>query len=146
MTKSKPISKKQLAVIEDIFEGELDEQVILQKNNLSRKQFEKWLADENFISRLDWRLSWEHRKSEFMLARYTRAAVSNLVKLTDCKTPETARKACMDILTMRSNPAVSTAATPNNNPAPALESPAFSPEAASKIITFMAKEKLLCTS
>lgn len=141
MTKAKALSARQLAVIEDLFEGRLEEQAILEKHNLRRKLYNKWLADEALTSQLDWRVVWEYRKSEFMLARYTRVAVSNLVQLTECETPETARKACLDIITMRANRSAGTHATPGDNPTPPPESPQFSPETAGKILAVLAEEK-----
>lgn len=141
MTNAKPLSARQLAVIEDLFEGKLQEQKILEKHKLSRKLYNKWLTDEAFTSRLDWRVAWEYRKSAFGLARSARDAVSNLVGLTKSAQPETARKACIDIITMRANRLAGTQTTPGNNPAPPPESPNFSPETAGKILAVLAEEK-----
>ena len=52
MSKEKRLSAKQLAVIDDLFEGEIKEAEILKKHNLSRNLFQKWLADESFSHRL----------------------------------------------------------------------------------------------
>ena len=146
MINAKPLSTKQFAVIEDLFEGELEEQVIQEKHNLSRKLYDKWLADKDFIDRLNKRLAWEHRRGEFMLARYTRVAVSNLVRLTDCNKPETARKACLDMITMRTNLLTDTcssgtSATQEDNPTLQRQFPNLSPETYSKILAFLAEEK-----
>ncbi len=141
MTNAKALSARQLAVIEDLFEGELEEQAIMEKHKLSRKLFNKWLADEALTSQLDRRKVWEYRRSEFMLARFARVAVSNLVQLTDCKTSETARKACIDIITMRANLSTGTPASPGDNPTPTPESPQFSHETAGKILAVLAEEK-----
>ena len=141
MTNAKPLSTKQFTVMEDLFEGELEEKVILEKNNLSRKLYDKWLADEDFIDRLNKRLAWEHRRSEFMLARYTRVAVSSLVRLTDCNKPETARKACLDIISMRNNHLAGSSATSGDNPTPQHESPNLSPETTGKFLAILAEEK-----
>jgi len=141
MINAKPLSTKQNAVIEDLFEGELEEDAILQKNKLSRKLYDKWLADETFACRLDKRLAWEYRRSEFMLARYTRVAVSNLVRLTECNKPETARKACLDMITMRTNHSAVSSATPGDNPTLQHESQTLSPENTGKLLAFLAEEK-----
>ncbi len=141
MTKAKAFSAKQLAVIDDLFEGRLEEQAILEKHKLSRKLYDKWLADEAFTSHLDWRMAWEYRRSDFMLAHYARVAVSNLVQLTDPQKPEVARKACLDIITMRTNRSAGTNETPGENPASTPESPPFSPETAGKILAVLAEEK-----
>ena len=90
MSKEKPLSTKQLAVIEDLFEGK-KEQEILEKHKLSRKLYNKWLADETFNRRLDRCAEWEYRKIAFKLARSARQALSSLVKLAEAETGETAR-------------------------------------------------------
>ena len=141
MTKAKALSARQLAVIEDLFEGELEEREILEKHKLSRKLYNKWLADETFNCRLDRLAEWENRRSEIMLARSARDAVSNLVGLTKSEQPETARKACLDIITMRANRLAGTPAVPGDNPTPASESPDLSPETAGKLLAVLAEEK-----
>ena len=83
MTKVKPLNAKQFAVIDDLFEGRLEEPEILKEHNVSRKLYDRWLADEGFNEHLDRRMAWEYRRCEFMLAHYARVAASNLVRLTD---------------------------------------------------------------
>ena len=141
MTNAKPLSAKQLAVMEDLFEGRLEEQTILDKHKLSRKLYNKWLVDETFNSQLDRRVVWEYHRCEFMLARYARVAVSNLVRLTDSKHPETARKACLDIITMRTNRLAGTPVVPDDNPTSTSESPDLSPEITGKLLAVLAEEK-----
>jgi hypothetical protein len=140
MSKEKPSSAKQLAVIDDLFEGGLQEWEILEKHNLSRKLYDKWLADESFTARLDRCVEWEYRKSAFRLARSTRDAVSNLVKLTKSEKGEIARKACLDIITMRANSLSGTNAPPGDNPAQPPDSPPLTPETAGKILAVLAEE------
>jgi len=142
MSKEKPLSARQLAVIEDLFEDK-QEQEILEKHNLSRKLYNKWLSDGAFTSHLDRRIVWEYRRCEFMLAHHALEAVTNLVKLTDPKQPETARKACLDIITMRSaaNRLADSPAVPGDNPTSPPESLNLSSEAAGKILAVLAEEK-----
>jgi hypothetical protein len=140
MAKVKPLSAKQLAVIDDLFVGELEEQQILENHNISRKLYDKWLADESFNRHLDWRIEWENRRNELMLARKTREAVSSLVNLTKSEQAETARKACIDIITMRANRLAGTQAGSVNNSTTPPESPPFSPETAGKILAVLAEE------
>ena len=153
MSKPKPLKTKQLAVIDDIFEGRMEESDILKKHNISRKLYDKWLADEDFNNHLDRRMVWEYRRCEFMLARYARVAASNLVQLTDAdpKQPEPARKACIDIITMRANlvagnSSSGSAAVPVDNPKLLSESPNLTPETADKILAVLAEEKTTGTS
>jgi hypothetical protein len=139
MSEEKPLSAKQLAVIDDLFEGK-QEQEILKKHKLNIKLYEKWLADEAFISYLDRQTAWEYRRSELMLARKARDAVSNLAGLTKSGQPETARKACLDIITISANRSAGSSATKADNPAPPPESPNFSPETAGKLLAVLAEE------
>lgn len=141
MTNAKSLSAKQLTVIEDLFAGELDEQKILEKHKLSRKLYNKWLADEAFSSRLESRLEWEKRRFELMLVRKAGDAVSSLAKLAESEKGETARKACLDIITMQANHLTGTPTTPGDSPAPTPESPQFSPETAGKLLAVLAREK-----
>jgi hypothetical protein len=150
MTKAKPLSATQLAVIDDLFEGK-EEAEILKKHNISRKLYDKWLADEGFNDYLDRRVVWEYRRCEFMLAHYAREAASNLVKLTDPKQPEAARKACIDIITMRANLLAGTrsSGTPAesiDNATSLSESQPFSPETAGKLLAVLAAEKMVSTA
>ena len=140
MAKAKALSAKQLDVIDDLFEGKLQEREILKKHNFSRKLYDKWLADEAFIARLDWRIEWEYRKSAFKLARNTPAAVSKLMELIKSEQSETARKACLDIITMQATPLVGTPATPGDNPTPP-GSPQLSPETAGKVLAVLAEQQ-----
>ncbi len=143
MIKAKPLSAKQLAVIDDLFEGRLEEQEILEKHNISRRLYDKWLADEGFNEHLDRCMVWEYRRCEFMLAHYARVAASNLVQITDPdpKKPEAARKACIDIITMRANRLAGPPAVPVDNPTPTSESLNLSPETTGKLLAVLAEEK-----
>jgi thymidylate synthase ThyX len=140
MSKEKVLSAKQLAVIEDLFEGK-KEQEILKKHNLSRKLYNKWLADEAFNRKLDRRAEWEYRKIAFNLARSARKAVSSLVKLAESEKGETSRKACVDLITIRANHLSGTNAMPGDNPAPPPESPPLTQETAGKLLAVLAEQQ-----
>jgi hypothetical protein len=151
MAKPKPLNAKQLAVIDDLFEGELDESKILKNHNVSRKLYDRWLADEGFNDHLDRRTEWEYRRNWILLVRSARQAVSNLMDLTKSDQAETARKACIDIITMRANLLagtrfVDTHAKPVDNAPSPPESQPFSPETAGKLLAVLAKEKTISTS
>jgi len=140
MTNAKALSVKQLAVIDDLFKGK-QEQEILKKHKLSRKLYNNWLADESFNHQLDRRAEWEYRKIAFSLTRSTRKAVSNLVKLTKSKKEETARKACLDIITISANRSAGGSETRADSPAPSSESPLLTQETAGKLLAVLAEQK-----
>ena len=100
MAKRKKLSKKQLAVMDDMFTAELDEQAVLEKHKVSRNVYNRWLADGLFVSEFDRRIMSAHRQSAALIARYAPLAVAKLVQLTELDKEETARKACMDIISL----------------------------------------------
>ena len=146
MAKPKPLSAKQLAMIDDLFEGRQEESEILKNHNVSRKLYDLWLADEGFNDHLDRRTEWEYRRNEILLVRSARKAVSNLLGLTESKQAETARKACIDIITMRANLLAGTSAKPVDNATSPPESQPFSPETAGKLLAVLSEEKTISTS
>lgn len=144
MINAKPLIAKQFAVVKDLFKGELKEKAILQKNKLSRKLYDKWLVDETFAGRLDKRLVREYRSSEFMLARYTlvvRQRRMRLIRHRRTDKPETARKACIDMITIRTDCSAVTSATPENDCTLQNESHNLSPETSGRLLALLAEEK-----
>jgi hypothetical protein len=142
----KQLSKRQLAVIEDMFTGELDEQGVLDKHNVSRSLYGKWLADETFAERYEKRIDWAYRHSSALIARYAPLAAAKLVALTDSEKEEVARKACVDIISMGSpgdkNPPIRRDAKySDNSPSTNNETPPFSPQTAGKLLAVLAEEK-----
>ena len=100
MPEAKQLTKKQLDVIEDLFAGELDEQAILDKHKLSRKLYNQWRNDESFAEQFEKRITDSYRQSDVLIARYAPVAAAKLIQLTESDKPETARKACLDIISM----------------------------------------------
>ena len=143
MAKKKQLSKRQLDVIEDLFVGELTEQCILDKYKVGRRLFGKWLTDELFAEHLDRRIAASYRQSAAYIARYAPLAASKLVDLTESDKPETARKACLDIISMQSDGqnSAGTPAASKDGPASAEDGPSqLSAEAAGKILAILAQE------
>ena len=100
MRRIKQLTKKQLAVIEDLFSGELEEQAILDKHKLSRKLYNQWRNDESFAEQFEKRITESYRQSDVLIARYAPVAAAKLIQLTESEKAETARKACLDIISM----------------------------------------------
>lgn len=96
----KKLSKKQLAVMDDLFSGELDEQAVLEKHKVNRNVYNRWLADDLFVSEFDCKIMSAHRQSVALIAKYAPLAAAKLVQLTESDKEETARKACMDIISL----------------------------------------------
>jgi len=83
-----------------MFSGELDEQAVLDKHKVSRNLYNRWLDDGLFVSEFDHRIISAHRQSAALIARYAPLAAAKLVQLTESEKEETARKACVDIISL----------------------------------------------
>ena len=105
MSDAKGVTKKQKAVIEDLFAGEAGEQQVLKRHKVSQRLYEKWQTDERFLQAFESRLQRERRQSEMIIARFAETASIKLVELTNSESEETSRKACLDIINLlRPNP------------------------------------------
>ncbi|MHC4361302.1 MAG: hypothetical protein ACYSTZ_00640, partial [Planctomycetota bacterium] len=78
MTTRKQLTKRQLAVIEDMFAGGADEQAVLDKHKVSRTLLSRWLAEDILAEELDRPLQWLNLQSELIIARYKSLAAARL--------------------------------------------------------------------
>jgi hypothetical protein len=143
MAKAKQLSKKQLAVIEDLFSGELGEQAVLDKFKVSRNLYNKWLANEVFTEQFDQRIAGAYRQSTALIARHAPLAAAKLVQLTESEKAETARKACLDIISFPSHTGSLSNAAPASVKDSELQkdSPELSPETAGRLLVVLAEER-----
>lgn len=137
---NKKLTKKQLDVIEDLFTSQLDEQAVLDKHNVARHIFNKWLKEELFDKEFCRRIAWLNRLSEALIARYASLAAAKLVQLTESEKEETARKACLDIINLPKSSAKPKPAQIETK-AQTTEPQPLSKSAASKLLAFLAEEK-----
>ena len=100
MGRRRYLSKKQLAVLDDLFGSELDEQAVLEKHNVRRSTYDRWLANKIFMERFRQCVKGLMRRSELLMAKYSQLAAAKLVELTASGKEETARKACLDIISL----------------------------------------------
>lgn len=94
------LTSKQHRLIDDLFDPSLDTSQALAKNNISTRLYNKWLADHTFAAEFDRRIDWLNRHSDALIAKFTSLAAARLIELVNSEKPETARKACIDMLTM----------------------------------------------
>jgi len=142
--KKMKLSKRQLAVIEDLFDGEIEEQAVLDKYRVSRRLYNKWLADSNFAGEFDRRIDAAYRQSAVLIARYAPLAAAKLVQLTDSKNQETARKACLDIISMHASREARDDGRGTKDETEPAESPPqseLSDQTASQLLATLAEEK-----
>ncbi len=143
MPKKEKLSKRQLDVIEDLFAGELDEQAILQKHKVRAKLYNQWQAEDAFIEQLEKRIAAAHRQSAALIARYAPIAAAKLVQLTQSEKVETARKACLDIISMQNlttSPAQAAGKPQPVNPDTSGHPPQLTEQTAAKILAILAEE------
>ena len=98
MARRKYLSQKQLTVLDDLFNSDLDEQGVLDKHKVRRSTYERWLAGKLFAERFKRYVNGLQRRSELLMAKYSCLAAAKLVELTTSDKAETARKACLDII------------------------------------------------
>jgi hypothetical protein len=135
----KPLTRKQLAVIEDLFAAELDEQQIFEKHRINKRVYDKWLADENFADEFDRRVKSAHRRGELIIARFANVAAAKLVELTNSESQETSRKACLDVINYLRQK-VEPRPDPDGQPE-AEKLPDLPPETASRLLAALAQDK-----
>ena len=136
MSKSSQLTKRQLAVIEDLFASELDEREVLEKHGVKPDVYRKWLADEQFMEHFERRIEQAYHAGRVILARNAPRAATKLVNLTQCDKEEVVRRACLDIIfpqTPNAEGRASSHDTPEARPTSDL-----SPEAASHILAALA--------
>ena len=100
MARRKYLSQRQLTVLDDLFNSELDEQAVLDKHKVRRSTYDRWLADKVFAERFKQYVNGLKRRSELLMAKYSQLAAAKLVQLTGSEKAETARKACLDIISV----------------------------------------------
>ena len=138
MVKKNRLTKKQIALIEDLVACETDEKKLLDKHKVKTQDYSKWFADQEFVRELKLRITGGYRQSAFVLARNARNAADELVLLTKCEKEETARKACMDIITM--NPTIGLPDLNTNSDNKIEEEIPVSPKAVSRLLAVLAEE------
>jgi len=141
MARAKRLDRRQHVLMDDLFAAECEEHRILEKHRIGRQVFRKWLAGGEFREELNERVAGGYRLSALFLARSAPLAAKKLMNLTDCDKVETARKACIDIITMR--PQVF---PPTGDPAPDGEIkdlPSIHSQAASRLMAALAQENMV---
>ncbi len=134
-TKKRKLTKKQSAVIADLFEGGMDETEVLQRYKVSTQLYREWLADELFADELKFRIESARRTGELIIARYTPVAAVKLVGLIDSDKDETVRRACLDIMSAARQTDTATTDSAESNE----YQPDLPPALASKLLTVLAE-------
>ncbi len=140
MAKTKRLTEKQLAFIDALFAKECDEQKTMNTHKVSIRLYRKWLQDTAFRAELEYRVNAGYRQSALLLAAKAREAAEKLAGLAESGKGETARKACMDIITMKPATHLPGLSVPRNDKE---EPPPISPQTASRLLAALAEENQL---
>ena len=134
-TNDRKLTKRQMAVIDELFAAGMDETDVLARHNVSTRLYRRWLSDELFSDEIRFRIDSARRSGELSIARYTPVAAAKLVGLIDSDKDETVRRACLDIMSAgRQQDATTTDTSTLNESQPVLP-----PELATKLLEVLAQ-------
>ncbi len=139
MSKAKHLGKKQIELIDDLFENKKDQSDVLKTHNISWTTYSKWLMNEHFGLEIDNRIAAAKKKAAAHLAASASKAIENLVNLSGGN-GETARKACLDLIALQNQPVSEPQAKPKDSEQPKSPAQELSPETASRILAALAEE------
>lgn len=92
------ITKKQRAVLNDIFIDGLSESAAIEKNAIDAATYRRWLSDSAYLDEIQFHIESAQREGKLLIARHCAFAAAKLVQLAGSDKEETARKACLDII------------------------------------------------
>lgn len=137
MSESKRPTKRQRAVIDDLFADQASEREVLDRHNVGAALYDQWLADERFRRYVEERIARAYRQARLILARNAPQAARRLIELSRCRKEDLARRACLDIITppADAHPNAAPPAEAANDPAADLP-----PETATRLLAALATE------
>lgn len=138
MSKPKSLTRRQRAVIEELFADGANEQRVLEKHGISRDLYSRWLTEERFCEAFEKRIAQAHHTARILLARHAPRAAQTLIDLTKCSKEETARKACLDIVVAPIASATDETPRTAPKPDPITELP---PETATRLLAALAESR-----
>lgn len=95
------LGKRQRAVITDMFENGLTKSQALEKNKVPKWLFRKWQANDFFVEQSRERVREATQQSSLVVARIFPQAAKRLAELIISEKDEIARKACLDLVSLR---------------------------------------------
>lgn len=128
------LTKRQLKFVDELFKSGGDEAAAGKSCEISPALYHKWLNTKAFTDEITRRGDSAKRASKILLAQYLTVAAAKLVALTGSEKEETARRACLDILSLNNDEAGSDDEMPTEAPLPKI-----SPQTASKLLKVLAE-------
>jgi len=90
---------KALVAVDEILKGESEDKT-LKRHRIEPEAFDKLLNNPKFVLQVSNRIGLSIIRTKLLIAQYARAATAKLIHLTECDKEETARKACLDVITL----------------------------------------------
>src|SRR4030042_3128582 len=95
------LTKMQKNVLSELFNGKIESE-ILESTKISPGLYRNWLRSDVWKKAFAERMEACQRQAQLMLSNFLVTATIKLIGLTESNNEETARKACLDILEMKS--------------------------------------------
>ena len=128
------LTSRQRQFLDALFSGDGDEAAVLQALGIMERTYRRWLGQRAFLEELACRVCSTRRRWQLLLARYSPTAAARLIDLTAGDKPETARKACLDVLTLQQRADGATGTLESLPPAP------LDPDVAARMLSILAGE------
>jgi hypothetical protein len=132
------LTGQQIAVLDDIFKGDMSEEDAVKKHNVSKQLYRKWLRDDAFADEIELRTASMQRQSRLIVAKLTSYAAIKLIGLMNSDKTEVVRKACLDTISF---PAGAVDSKGNKNESPMDAAGQFDSELAGRLLEILAEEK-----
>jgi len=100
-SKRRGLTGLQRRFLDRLFSGDGDEAAALRELGIPTWRYRRWLANAAFLEEMAFRIGAARRQWQLLVARYAPAAAARLIALTTDEKPETARKACLDVLALQ---------------------------------------------
>ncbi len=94
------LTTKQLAIIDGLLTGKIKQEKLFKKYKVKKSIYYKWLNESAFRQEFARRVEWMKFQNQLLILRYISVAAAKLIALTESKSEETARKACLDVLSL----------------------------------------------
>ena len=128
------LTPRQLKFIDELFNSGGDEAAACAKENINAAMYRRWLSQKTFTDEIAGRIESAKRASRILLTQYMTVAAAKLVALTESEKEETARRACLDILSLNNEDSAIDDETPAEEPVLQI-----SPAIASKLLAVLAE-------
>jgi hypothetical protein len=130
------LAGQQIAVLDEIFKGDISEEDAVKKYKVSKALYRKWLNDSAFANEIENRTASLERQSKLIIAKLTSYAAVKLVEFMNSDKTEVVRKACFDTMSFSTGAANGKGSKSANDTAGQFDS-----ELASRLLEILAEEK-----